>query len=75
MKEMCNYEQFKADSYDLLAEACRLLTQGVYLEGYTPNAGKPDYDKALQLMLDAGVMPPNKQHKRFDPAHSGQATK
>lgn len=60
------YEQFKAESYELLAEACQLLTSGVYLNGYLPSVGKPNYDKALQLMLEAGVMPPNEQHKRFD---------
>lgn len=60
------HDQFKADHFDLLSEACQLLTQGIYLDGYAPHVGKPDYDRALKLMQDAGVVAPNEQQKRFD---------
>lgn len=65
MTDEYTHEQFKADHFHLLAEACQLLTSGVYLDGYQPSVGKPNYDRALQLMIDAGELPPNGQHERF----------
>ena len=73
MSNEYTYDQFRIDSYPLLAEACQLLTQGVYLHGYNPAVGGPDFDKALKLMLQAGVPAPNGLQDRFgDPEYSGR---
>lgn len=47
--------------YDQLAEACLLLTSGVVPGGYLPSIGQVDYMRALDLMREAGVIPPNGQ--------------